>query len=214
MNKDQIFALFKETGAIVNHGHFVYASGRHGSTYIDKDVLYPKTRIVSQLCKEIALRFYTGNAIDTVIGPAMGGVILSNWVAYHLTMMQGHETAAIYAEKSATSSGFDIRPSFQVHVKNKRVLVVEDQLTTGASAAHVVQAVRNIHGNVIGLGAIWNRGGVTSGDLGRVPILKALIHRELDSWPAEDCPLCLCKSTVNTTLGHGKDFIDRQKQPC
>lgn len=213
MKEHQAIGLFEQAGSIIRNGHFVYASGRHGDTYIDKDTLYPNTSVVSQLCKELAVRMYTGNIINTVIGPAMGGVILSQWVAYHLTIMQGFETAAVYAEKSPISPGFVIRPSFHKHIRGQRVLIVEDQLTTGMSAAQVVKAVRDTAGNVIGLGALWNRGRVRETAAGGVPVIKSLIHKEFDSWDEQDCPLCLCCSTVNTKLGHGQKFMDRPKKP-
>lgn len=211
MQEYQALALFEQLGAIIKHGHFVYASGRHGDTYINKDALYPNISAVSRLCKELAVRMYTGSTINTVIGPAMGGVILSQWVAYHLTVIQGFEAAAIYAEKSPSDHTFVVRPSFYEHIRGKRILVVEDQLTTGASAAQVVQAVRKKGGNVIGLGALWNRGGVTENAVGGVPAIKSVIHKRFESWSEDDCPLCLCKSTVNTKFGHGQEFINRKK---
>ena len=80
-------------------------------------------------------------------------------------------------------------------------------LTTGGSAKKVFEAVRALGGNVVGLAAICNRGGVTEDDIGPLPELYSLTNVDLDSWDADECPLCASGLPVNTTLGKGKEFL-------
>ncbi len=89
----------------------------------------------------------------------------------------------------------------------KKVLVVEDILTTGGSVKKVVEATRAIGSTVIGVGALCNRGGVTAKELGEVPQLFALINVQLDAWDEKACPLCAKKIPINTEVGKGQEFL-------
>lgn len=199
--------ILEKTGAIITGTHVVFASGKHGDTYINKDAVYPHTTETSRLCHAIAERF-AGFEVEAVIGPALGGIILSQWTAHYLTRMNGRTVFAIYAEKE--SDGFVIKRGYGELIVGKRVLVVEDVLTTGGSARKVVQAVRAAGGRVIGLGAICNRGGVARRDAGGVPQLRALADVRLDAWDEADCPLCNTGVPVNTDVGKGREFLARR----
>ena len=113
MSKQEALAVLARTGAVITKTHVVYTSGRHGSAYINKDAVYPHTQATSKLCRAIAENFFYAN-VDAVIAPAMGGIILSQWVAYHLTELSGHEALGIYAEK-AHPSGTRKRRGRQIH---------------------------------------------------------------------------------------------------
>ncbi len=79
-----IVNILKKIGAIIVNNHFVYTSGKHGSVYLNKDILYPHTKETSQVGKMFAER-YKGKKIEVVAGPAVGAAVLSQWVAYHLS---------------------------------------------------------------------------------------------------------------------------------
>src|SRR3990167_2067932 len=96
-----------EAGAILQ-GHFVLASGEHGDTYVNKDAIYPDSDRISGLCRELALFFsqtwQLGALQSAVIAPAVGGVILSQWIAYHLNsqlspIKPGERVLSLYADK-------------------------------------------------------------------------------------------------------------------
>jgi orotate phosphoribosyltransferase len=59
---------------------------------------------------------------------------------------------------------------------------------------------------VVGVAALCNRGGVTAEALG-APALYSLASVPLESWPAEECPLCAAGVPVNTRLGKGAAFL-------
>ncbi len=178
----------------------VYNSGRHGEAYVNKDALYTSTEDTSSVCKLIAEHFASA-AIDVVAGPTVGGVILTQWVAHHSTFRpSGQRPAAIYAEEVDGLRVF--RRGYADFIPGRRVLVVEDILTTGGSARKVVDAVRAAGGEVVGLGALCNRGGITAETLG-VPELYALTALPLGSWDAADCPLCRAGVPINTKVGKG-----------
>ena len=211
MTETEIMQLFADAHAIVTGSHFVYNSGRHSSVYVNKDALYLHTDITRQLCEQMASH-YDAEQVDVVVGPVMGGIILSQWVAVALNARRtSGETLAVYAEKEDTASGsrFEFRRGYDRYIQGKRILVVEDVLTTGGSARRVVELVRQHGGIVVGLSALCNRGDVQAQDVGDVP-LRTLITLPLDTYTEEECPFCQQGIPVNTALGKGKAFLARK----
>ncbi len=231
--------ILESLGAIIIDSHLVYTSWRHGSAYVNKDALYPHTRETSLLCKSIAEHFIRPfGTVETVIAPAVGGVILSQWIAYHLSVMDNREVAGVYADKTvqlgsalwymtfglrlldpttpqlgrAPEDSFEIKRGYDAFITGKRVLVVEDVLNSGKTARKVVEAVRRINGTVVGVAALCNRGGVTSKDVGDVPELHSLLNIKMDSWDEADCPLCKRGVPINTAVGKGKEFLEKRQK--
>jgi orotate phosphoribosyltransferase len=69
--------------------------------------------------------------------------------------------------------------------------------------------VRAAGGTVVGAVALCNRGGVTAAALD-VPALHALVELSLESWTAEECPLCRRGVPIDTTVGKGREFLAAQ----
>lgn len=104
---------------------------------------------------------------------------------------------------------FTIKRGQAKHIAGKtKVLVVEDILNTGGSAALTVKAVREAGGEVVAVGALVNRGGVTAEGLG-VPYLVSLLNVTMSAWDETECPLCP-DTPINTEVGHGKEFLARK----
>lgn len=207
MNEAEIVGLFSGRNAIIKNDHVVYTSGRHGSAYVNKDAIYPHVEEIDLLCKEIATSFSSAG-IEAVVGPAVAGTVLAHLVARHLGTIQGTPVLAVYADKEG--DGFVIKRGYDKLIAGKKVLVVEDILTTGGSVAKVVETARACGAIVEGVGALCNRGGVTPAILG-VTTLRALLDVTLDSWPAEECPLCRDGVPVNTSVGKGREFLAAKK---
>ncbi|HTK11645.1 MAG TPA: phosphoribosyltransferase family protein [Ktedonobacteraceae bacterium] len=210
-NDPQIMQLFAEASAVVSDSHFVYTSGRHSSVYINKDALYVHTDMISQLCRFMA-QPYTAEEIDVVVGPMLGGIILSQWVGHFLNARRTTgETLAVYAEKEGDGpeKTFVFRRGYDAYIPGKNILIVEDILTTGGSVRQVIEAVRQLGGNVVGVSALCNRGNVQPADIGNVP-LQTLIHVNLQTYAPEECPFCQQQVPINTALGKGKAFLARQ----
>lgn len=200
-NPDKVLKLFQKYNALILNTHVVYTSGKHGSTYINKDALYPHTKAISKLCKILAERF-AKDGVEIVIAPAVGGVILSQWTAHHLSNVYKKEVLGTYADKGDNGS-FVIKRGYNNFIPGKRVLVLEDNLTTGMSVKKVVDEVRKLNGKVVGVGALSNRSGIKKEDLG-VPKLFALLNFNFESWEAAECPLCKQNIPLNKDVGKGK----------
>lgn len=207
MSDTNLLDVLHQLGAIVTNDHIVYTSGRHGSSYVNKDALYPHTAAASMVGAALA-RHFADAGVETVAGPTVGGVIMAQWTAHHLSQLNGREVLAVYAEEEQVETGKQrvFRRGYDALIAGKRVLVVEDVLTTGGSARLVVEAVTAAGGIVVGVGALCNRGGITALDLG-APRLVALTELPLESYPAEECPLCAAGVPINTRLGKGAVYL-------
>ncbi len=203
-----VLDVLKKVGAVITDSHIVYTSGKHGSAYVNKDAVYPHTWETSQLCYLISRQFKNDN-VQVVIAPAIGGVILMNWTAHHLTNLMGRDVLGVYAEKEG--DGFVIKRGYDKLLAGKNVLVVEDILTTGGSVKKVIEAVRALGGNIVGLGVLCNRGGITAQDVGRVPKLFALADVNLEAWDEAECPLCAQGIPINTDVGKGREYLARKQ---
>ena len=207
MNK--VLDRLREAGAIITGSHFVLTSGKHAATYINKDALYPHTEQTFAICEMMAKKV-KDREVDTVVGPALGGIILSQWTAYHLTKMKGKEVCGVYTEKSSRG-GQVVSRGYDRFISGKKVLVVEDLISTGGSAKKVVNAVRSIGGEVIAIIVMVNRNPkqVDSASLGS-PLLS-LATLETEVYDEAQCPLCESGVPINTTLGHGRKFTKKNK---
>jgi len=208
MNEQEVLQTLNRLGAIISDSHIVYTSGKHGSNYINKDAIYPYTEETSRFCHALAMKF-AKEKIEVVVGPTLGGIVLSQWTSYHLSKINKYNVFSVYAEKTEDGNSFIIRRGYDKLVRGKRVLVVEDVLNTGGSAKKVVEAVRGAGGNVIGLGAICNRGGVRVQDVGDVPLLVTLVNLNFETWDESDCPFCRKNIPINTDVGKGYKFLYR-----
>ena len=209
MNDPKIMQMFADAGAVVTDSHFVYTSGRHSSIYINKDALYLRPATISSLCNLMA-QPYHHQPIDVVVGPVLGGIVLSQWVAYHLNAQSPErDILAAYAEKEGEgpSKTFAYHRGYENIIPGKNILIVEDLLTTGGSVRKVVELTRQLGGNVIGLSLLCNRGCVQPQDVGGVPI-NALLTIDLETYPPEACPFCQQNIPINTKLGKGRNFLN------
>lgn len=108
---------------------------------------------------------------------------------------------------------FVLKRGYDKLVMGQNVLIVEDVLTTCTTIRKVVEAVHRYEGNIVGVMALCNRGGVTASDVGDVPRLDALVNLTLESWGVANCPLCEQGVPINTTVGKGAEYVARHGQP-
>ena len=213
--KNDVIAILKNVGAVLADDHFVYTSGKHGSVYINKDAVYPHTQETSRIGQMFAEKFKDMD-IDVVAAPAVGGTILSQWAAYHLSQLKGKEILSAYTEKdkgttaSAAESEQIFRRGYDKVVAGKKVLVIEDLTTTGGSVKKGVEAVRAIGGTVVAVCVMVNRDpkNVNSDTIGAP--FSALGVLEASAIDEKDCELCKNGVPINTSVGHGKKYLEEK----
>jgi len=212
---DKVIKILKDIGAIITNDHFVYTSGKHGSVYIRKDRLYPYTIKTSEVCAMIAKNVKNKN-IEVVVGPALGAIVLSQWTAYHLSKLTGKEVLSVFSEKSYDDEKiFDreqmLKRGYDQLVKKKRVLIIEDLTTTGASVKKVVDQVKNVGGNLVGVYVLVNRNPKeVNSEFMKAPFMSLAVL-EADAYDEKNCPLCKKGIPINTEVGHGKEYLNKKK---
>lgn len=211
MTGEEILAIFKKTGGYITGSHIVYTSGKHGEAYLNKDAIYPHTEEISKICFEIAKKFKNKN-IETVAAPALGGIILSQWTAYHLSKLTGQEVLGVYTEKTPDKNQIFTR-GYDKLVKDKKVLVVEDITTTGGSVKKVIESVKLAGGKVVAVCVLVNRNpeNITLKTIG-APFYP-LAEIKMSTWEEKDCPLCKKRVPINTTIGKGREYLAKKSNP-
>lgn len=197
----------KLKGVVTLNKHFVYISGKHGDGYIDIDWVFPDTELMRRIC-EVITKPYSSDRIDTVAAPAVGGVALVSDVCAYLNT-RGKFPARVWADKVGDGFSFK-RAGFASQLKDKRVLVVEDLMTTGGTVGKVSREVEACGGIVIGAAVICTRGGIETGP--DFPWrLESASHADFSAYDPESCPLCAGHLPIVTDVGHGGKY--QQEHP-
>ncbi|MGP1585701.1 MAG: orotate phosphoribosyltransferase [Schwartzia sp. (in: firmicutes)] len=177
MTEQEVKQIFMDTKAIME-GHFLLTSGLHSPLYVEKFNVLQHPVHTEKLCRALAEKF-ADEAIDTVVGPMTGGILLAHEVGKALG------TRAIFTEREngrmTFRRGFTLAPG-------ERVLIVEDIVTTGGSVQEVLDAVRAFDALPVGIGMLVDRSGGAV-NFGPVPH-KALLHLKVETFSPDDCPFC------------------------
>jgi len=176
LTTDEALDIFTSSGALLR-GHFIFTSGRHSDVYMQCAQVLRYPEYTEKLAKHLASRFRS-DAIDIVIGPALGGIV----VAYEVARQLG--AVALFTERE--DDRMVLRRSFSI-TPGQRVLVVEDVITTGGSVREVMEVVREHQGHVAGVGVLIDR---SNGAIDFGVKQTAVLSMEIPSWEADACPLC------------------------
>ncbi len=203
-------SMLFESGAIVE-GHFVLNSMRHARLYVNKTAALVPAAHARAFGARIGSQFL-GHTIDAIVAPELGAITLMTRVSDYLSTQElGRESYGVIATKikGTDPPQFEIGRDQARFVKGKRVLVVEDVITSGLSIASTIRAAEAVGGIVVAAAALWNRGSVTAEKLG-VSKLVCVVEEEIETFPPDDCPLCRDGIPVNTNLGKGTQFLAEQ----
>ncbi|GAB6173564.1 orotate phosphoribosyltransferase [Paradesulfitobacterium aromaticivorans] len=176
LSNEGLLQIFRESGALLE-GHFLLTSGKHSAQYMQCAQVLQYPHLAAQLGQQLA-QAWQGKGVQTVIGPAMGGVLVAHEVGKALG------ARALFTERE--NGIMRLRRSFQL-APGEKVLVVEDVITTGGSVKEVLGVVHEYGAVPLGVGVLVDRSG------GRVDFgipLSSLLRLEIASYVPEDCPLC------------------------
>ncbi len=176
ITNERVIEVMKEAGVLLE-GHFLLTSGRHSNKYLQCAKIFRNTKYSEELCAALAEQFANDN-IDVVIGPALGAIQMAYEVSRHLKVEN------FFAERD--NGTMTLRRGFTLS-EGMRVLIVEDVVTTGGSVKEVMEIVKASGAVVAGIGSIVDR---TGGKIDFGVPYKAVISMEVESWEANDCPLC------------------------
>lgn len=176
LSEKQILEIFHKTGALLE-GHFLLTSGRHSNVYFQCAKVLQFPEYTTKLC-EIISNFFKDFEIDTIIAPAIGGIIVGQETARQLNKR------FIFAERE--NKNLTLRRGFSIE-KGEKVLVCEDVVTTGGSVFEVIDIVKENNAEVVGVGLIVDRsGGKVTFDY---PVISTL-KMKAESFLPQECELC------------------------
>ena len=183
MTDDEILAEFRAADALLQ-GHFLLSSGRHSEYYLQCARVLMDTERAGRLAIALAAKLPRDlrAAIDMVVSPAMGGVIIGH------EMGRALGKPAIFVERPTGT--FELRRGFTIDPGTK-VLMVEDVVTTGLSSREAMEAVRAAGGDVIAEAALVDRS-AGSVDLG-VPFYP-LVAINFPTYAEDELPPELAKT--------------------
>src|SRR2546426_1955137 len=174
MSQD-LLALFRKTGALLD-GHFVLRSGLHSREYFQCAILLQHTDIAERVCKMLAEKL-RGSDCDSVISPALGGIIVGQEVARSLGKRH------IFVEKEEAK--LVLRRGFQIS-PNEKFIVVEDVVTRGGRVQETIDIVHSDGGIVTAVGVIVDRSGEKKPDFS-CPFVS-LIEMNVETFPTDKLP--------------------------
>ncbi len=150
MTRDEVLDEFRAAGALLE-GHFILSSGLRSPSYLQCARVMMDARRGARLCRALAglidARLGPG-ALDLVVSPAMGGVV----VGYELARQLG--LPAIFAER--VDGEFVLRRGFDIP-RGVRVLMAEDVITTGKSSRECIGCIAAAGGRVIAASCLIDR---------------------------------------------------------
>ncbi|MBA4046114.1 MAG: orotate phosphoribosyltransferase [Erythrobacter sp.] len=185
MTEDQVLAEFRSSGALLE-GHFKLSSGRHSGHYLQCARVLMNPARAARLAEAVVAGIPADvrAAIDVVVSPAMGGIIIGHEVGRALGL------DAMFLERPEGT--FHLRRGFAL-APGAKVLMVEDVVTTGLSSREAIAAVAREGGEVIAECAIIDRS-CGSVDLG-VPFYP-LISIDFPTYDEADIPESLASVAV------------------
>jgi orotate phosphoribosyltransferase len=183
MTQEEAISLFRQTGALLD-GHFILRSGLHSRQFFQCALALQQMPIVTRFGEALAGKVRHLGA-DTVISPAMGGLVIGQEVARQLGLR------FIFAEKE--EGQLVLRRGFRIH-PGERLLVIEDVVTKGGRVQETLGIIRNSSGNAVGIAMLVDR---SDGTLKLGVPTHSLIRLNVESFPADQLPADL--ATVPAT---------------
>ncbi len=132
MNKKK---LAKSIYAISNiKGEFLLRSGQKSNEYFDKYLFEARPEMLKQIAKHIIKRLPDG--FDCFGGLEMGGIPIATMVAHY------SNKPCLFIRKNAKEYG-TCKYAEGGEIKNKRILIIEDVVTSGGAVLDAVGKLRN-----------------------------------------------------------------------
>ncbi|WP_206599800.1 orotate phosphoribosyltransferase [Hymenobacter glacialis] len=161
-------------------GHFRLSSGLHSDTYVQCARFLCRPELAAPAAAALAGQIKAaGLQPDSVVGPAMGGVV----IGYELARQLG--VPGIFTERDADGQmtlrrGFTIEPG-------EKIIIAEDVVTTGKSTLEVAKVLRAMGAEVLAVASLIDR---TGGNGGLDFPHFALLSVQAATFAPENCPLC------------------------
>lgn len=183
-SQQEILDIFTRTRALLT-GHFVLRSGLHSGHYFQCAQVCQRMDAVERLAELLVQKVRaSGLTFDTVLAPAMGGLVIGQEVARQA------KARYIFAEKEnnvlVLRRGFTLAPT-------ERVLVVEDVVTRGGRVLECLDLVRQAGGKSVGIAILVDR---SAGSARFAVPAVSLLELSFPTYPADKLPETLARIPV------------------
>jgi orotate phosphoribosyltransferase len=149
----EVLDIFTRTGALLK-GHFVLRSGLHSGHYFQCAQVCQHLDAVARLGELLLAKVrLQGLVFQTVLAPAMGGLVIGQEVARQAG------TRYLFAEKE--NNALVLRRGF-AFAPGEAVLVVEDVVTRGGRAVECLDLVRKAGGKPVAIAMLVDRSSGTA----------------------------------------------------
>ncbi len=181
MNEQKIIKEFEDAQAMLS-GHFILSSGLHSPTYLQCARVFMDAKRGERLCASLALKIHkwmteTGQRIDAIVSPAMGGVV----VGYEMGRQLGID--AMFCER--VEGSFALRRGFNLD-KGQKILIVEDVVTTGKSSMEAVACVESLGAKAVAVVSLIDRR--TNNDVSLTLPLISLLKLNVPTYKPDALP--------------------------
>jgi len=183
-SQQEILEIFTRTRALLR-GHFVLRSGLHSGHYFQCAQVCQRMDAVERLAELLLAKVRArGLKFDTVLAPAMGGLVIGQEVARQA------QARYIFAEKESNllvlRRGFTLAP-------REPVLVVEDVVTRGGRVLECLEIVKQAGGTTAGIAMLVDRSaGIARFDVPAVSLLEL----SFPTYPADAVPETLARLPI------------------
>ena len=180
----EVLDIFTRTRALLT-GHFVLRSGLNSGHYFQCAQVCQRMDAVERLSELLLAKVRAGGlGFETVLAPAMGGLVMGQEVARQA------KARYIFCEKESNAlvlrRGFTLAPG-------EPVLVVEDVVTRGGRVHECIEIVRRAGGAVAGVAMLVDRSaGAARFDVPSVSLLEL----SFPTYPADQVPEALARLPV------------------
>lgn len=152
---DEVIQIFRDSGALLE-GHFLLRSGLHSAHFFQCAQVCQYIDKVTRLA-ELMLPMIKDYGATTVVGPAMGGLVIGQEVARQLGLR------FLFLEK--VDDKLELRRNFKFE-PGEKVLIIEDVITRGGRVVEAISKCREHGADPVAVGVIVDRSnGATSFDV-------------------------------------------------
>ncbi len=191
-------------------GHFVTPNS-HVNYYMDLTDMKSRQREARATGEEMAEMYLSSDVIDTILclnGMEVVGAYLANKLTKAgIISANSHKTMYVTSPEYNVSGQMMFRDNNQHMVRGKKVLILIDTATTGATLQSAIRSVGFYNGSIVGISAIFS----VATQVSNIPIRSLYSTRDLPdyaSYSFDGCPLCRASQPIDAICnGFGYSLI-------
>lgn len=190
-----------------NRPHVILRSGLHSNGVFNSRPVIADRGLMELAADDLLEEYSSWSGriveVDCVVGPQTGATLLAELISSNINRRTGKYTT--FASPAKSSEGGEKAMVFDPldlpKLRNKKILLCEDVLSTGGSVSLTADAVARADGHILPFTLVLvNRSGLEVVDDKHV---VPLVYQPMDMWSDAQCPLCRV----------GSEAIENFKEP-